>query len=71
MHTIFLREHNRIARQLGRLNPQWDDERIYQEARKIVGAINQVITYQEYLPEILGEERTCECLLGNYSGYDD
>ena len=69
MHTIFLREHNRIARQLGRLNPQWDDERIYQEARKIVGAINQVITYQEYLPEILGRENM-ECLLGNYSGYD-
>ena len=69
MHTIFLREHNRIARQLGRLNPQWDDERIYQEARKIVGAIAQVITFQEYLPEILGRENL-DCLLGNYTGYD-
>ena len=69
MHTIFLREHNRIAKQLGILNPQWDDERIYQEARKIVGAINQVITYQEYLPEMLGRENM-DCLLGNYSGYD-
>ena len=69
MHTIFLREHNRIARQLGRLNPQWDDERIYQEARKIVGAIAQVITYQEYLPEILGRENL-DCLLGEYTGYD-
>ena len=54
MHTIFLQGHNRIARQLRALNPEWDDERIYQEARKIVGAIAQVITYQEYLPEILG-----------------
>ena len=70
MHTIFLREHNRIARQLGRLNPQWDDERIYQEARKIVGAIAQVITYQEYLPEILGENNL-RSLLGRYTGYDD
>ena len=69
MHTIFLREHNRIARQLGRLNPQWDDERIYQEARKIVGAIAQVITYQEYLPVILGE-RNLRSLLGRYTGYD-
>ena len=69
MHTIFLREHNRIARQLATLNPQWDDERIYQEARKIVGAIAQVITYQEYLPEILGRENL-DCLLGNYTGYD-
>ena len=70
MHTIFLREHNRIARQLGRLNPQWDDERIYQEARKIVGAIAQVITFQEYLPEILGENNL-RSLLGRYTGYDD
>ena len=69
MHTIFLREHNRIARRLGALNPQWDDERIYQEARKIVGAIAQVITYQEYLPEILGQQNL-DRLLGPYSGYD-
>ena len=70
MHTIFLREHNRIARQLSVLNPRWDDERIYQEARKIVGAIAQVITYQEYLPEMLGE-RNLQRLLGRYTGYND
>ena len=70
MHTIFLREHNRIAKQLALLNPQWDDERIFQEARKIVGAIAQVITYQEYLPEMLGE-RNLQRLLGRYRGYDD
>ena len=69
MHTIFLREHNRIAKKLDTFNPQWDDERIYQEARKIVGAIAQVITYQEYLPEILGRDNL-DCLLGEYTGYD-
>ena len=69
MHTVFLREHNRIARQLGALNPQWDDERIFQEARKIVGAIAQVITYKEYLPEMLGQVNL-DRLLGPYAGYD-
>ena len=69
MHTIFMREHNRIAKKLQRLNPSWNDEKIYQETRKIVGAEAQVITFQEYLPEILGVTNT-RYLLGPYTGYN-
>ncbi|XP_065060841.1 uncharacterized protein LOC135688065 isoform X3 [Rhopilema esculentum] len=64
MHTLWVREHNRIARLLRRYNRHWEGEKIYQEARKIVIAEIQHITYSEYLPKILGHDG-----LPKYSGY--
>ncbi|XP_045535427.1 peroxidase [Papilio machaon] len=56
LQIILLREHNRIADVLSRLNPIWDDETVYQEARRIHIAEIQHINYYEYLPIFLGYE---------------
>jgi len=50
LHTIFVREHNRLCDELFEANQGWSSNRIYDEARKRVGAIIQAITYYEWLP---------------------
>ncbi|HMQ06477.1 MAG TPA: peroxidase family protein [Saprospiraceae bacterium] len=52
LHTIFVREHNRLAEQFAESHPEWSDERIYQESRKWVIAFLQSIVYNEWLPTI-------------------
>lgn len=55
MHTIWFREHNRIASELESINRNWDAERVFQETRRIMIAEYQHIIYQEWLPILLGE----------------
>ncbi|XP_064323937.1 myeloperoxidase [Phalacrocorax carbo] len=69
MHTLFVREHNRLARALKRLNPHWNGEKLYQEARKILGAMIQIITYRDYLPLLLGT--SFQRLIPRYRGYNE
>ena len=69
MHTLWLREHNRCARELGRINRHWEDERLFQECRKIVGALIQKITYVDYLPKVMGPANF-DLFVGPYLGFN-
>lgn len=75
MQTLWMREHNRVARELSNLGGDWSDEILFQEARRIVTAEIQHVTYSEFLPVILGQELVEKYDLrpmstGYYSGYD-
>lgn len=66
MHTLFVREHNRLAQQIAAGDPALSGEEVYLRARRFVGALMQVITYNEFLPALLGP-----AALAPYDGYDD
>ena len=76
MHTLWLREHNRVALKLSSINPHWSDDRTFLETRRYIGAVIQHITYNEWLPIILGP-RVLEIFelkllpRGYYTGYND
>lgn len=56
MHTLFVREHNRLARIIRSIVPHFSGDMIYERARNIVAAEVQIITYKEFLPALLGRD---------------
>jgi peroxidase len=54
LHSLFVREHNRWADRLAAMNPRLTDSQLYLRARAIVIGEIQSITYNEWLPALLG-----------------
>ncbi|MBY5959737.1 T9SS type A sorting domain-containing protein [Membranicola marinus] len=63
LHTLFVREHNRICDELIQNSPGLTDQQVYEKARSIVVGTIQNIVFNEWLPAI-GVE------LGPYRGYN-
>lgn len=54
IHTLYFRLHNQFADELHKLNPSWNDEKLYQESRRIVIALHQHVVYNEWIPTLFG-----------------
>jgi len=65
LQVLFVREHNYQVDQLAQQHPGWTGEQLYQQARAIVTAEIEHITYNEFLPHLLGTNA-----IKPYAGYD-
>lgn len=64
LHTVLLREHNFWAKIISDASPELSDDAIYHKARVMVESIMQSITWNEWLPIVLGPDA-----LPPYQGY--
>lgn len=64
MHTLWVREHNYHADLIRAENPGFTGDQVFEHARAIVGAEMQAITYNEFLPLLLGPDA-----IHPYQGY--
>lgn len=63
MHTLWMREHNRVCEEISTVFPALNDEQLYQLARSIVSAEVQAVTFYEFVPTMIGKK------LPTYPGY--
>lgn len=54
LQTVLLRLHNKFAVELANLNQHWDDETAFEEARRLLIAVFQQVTYKYYVPNLIG-----------------
>lgn len=65
LQTLFAREHNRLVDALAKEDPALSEDELFAAARMRVEAEVQAITYNEWLPLLVGDDA-----LDRYRGYD-
>ncbi|MEO0550023.1 MAG: peroxidase family protein [Pseudomonadota bacterium] len=65
MHTLFVREHNRMAEIINTNNPDLTDEEVFEVTRRLLIGKLQYITYNDWLPALIGNGA-----IPDYTGYD-
>ena len=66
LHTLFTREHNAQVDRLKLEDPTYNDDELFLLARVHVEAIMQAVTFNEFLPKLLGENA-----IDKYAGHDE
>lgn len=56
LHTLWMREHNRLCGVLETIHPEWSEEQRFWKARQVVIGKIQRITYSEWLPLLFGSQ---------------
>jgi Ca2+-binding RTX toxin-like protein len=65
LQVLFVREHNYQVDRLHKEHPNWNGDRLYEAAKAITTAEMVNITYNEFLPHLLGKDA-----IAPYHGYD-
>ncbi|MEJ6398176.1 peroxidase family protein [Yoonia sp. 208BN28-4] len=55
VHTLMVRDHNYWAARLAEEHPAWNDDQLFEGARQIVEYTLQKVTYDEWLPHLIGD----------------
>lgn len=55
LHIVFAKEHNYWADRISEMHPEWSDERVFNAARSVVEAEIQKITFDQWLPHLIGD----------------